>query len=279
MSHALLARLRGADPAERRAACEAAARDPSPGPLLPALGRALGDADRAVARAAFHSLVELGRSHREADRVLDEALRSDSPVRRVRAALAWAELAPPTPKLLPALVEGFSSPQGDLRWSAARVLVDAGRLHAEVFRLLLGLTRRENAAPARRMALFCLRELAPERPEAAQALLAASRDDDLALRRGALAAMAALDDPPPEVGARLAEVFRSDPDGPSQRLAASALGELGARAPAALPEGARAALRAARDGASDPDLSRAADRALERIRTGGSPAARRDAGP
>lgn len=277
MSHPLLARLRSPDPAERRSACAAAAADPSPGPLLPALGRALGDPDRAVARAAFASLVELGRGHREVDGILDEALRSDSPLRRVRAALAWAELAPPTPKLLPALVEGFSSPEGSLRWSAARVLVDAGRLHADVLRLLLGLARRENPAPARRMALFCLRELAPERPEAAQALLSASHEDDVALRRAALAAMAALEDPPPEVGARLAEVFRSDPDDASRRLAASALGELGARTPESLPDNVGAALQAARDGASDAELRRAAARALERIDSGGAPAAQREA--
>ena len=81
------------------------------------------------------------------------------------------------------------------------------------------------------MALAGLRELAPGEPEIARTLLAATRDADLGVRRAAVTALAALDEPPAAVLERLiARVVASDPDAASRRLAVVALGEIG-RAP------------------------------------------------
>lgn len=134
------------------------------------------------------------------------------------AALALARLEPPDPGLLPALVDGLGAREGDVRWSAARVLVDMGRLHPQLVGVLIGLVRSAEDPAARRMAAFALRELAPDHPETARALLAATGDDDPHVRRAAVTALAGLLDPPPEVGARL-DALRADPDPTLARLA------------------------------------------------------------
>lgn len=105
-----------------------------------------------------------------------------------------------------------------MRWSAARVLVDMGRLHPQLVGVLIGLVRSAEDPAARRMAAFALRELAPDHPETARALLAATGDDDPHVRRAAVTALAGLLDPPPEVGARL-DALRADPDPTLARLA------------------------------------------------------------
>ena len=268
VTHPLAARLASADPAERRAACAAAPDDPSAVLLADVLAAALGDPAKAVARAASDALVAIGRRAGGVEEALRRALRSDDPARRFGAAFTAARLDPPGPRLLPVLVEALASADGDVRWTAARLLVEAGRVHGEVLPLLVGLARAGESPVVRRMATFALRELAPDRVEAAEVLLVAARDTDLHVRRAATTAMASLQGPPRSVGQHLLAALRSDPDATIRRLAALALGEIGAGAPAALPDGVAAELEAAARRAEDADLRRAAERALARLRAG-----------
>ncbi len=271
MTAPLAERLRHADPAERRAACRAAPADPAAALHLEALVAALGDPDPGVAEAASRALAELGRGVKEVAPLLRAALRGHEPRRRIRSALTLAQLEPPHPGLLPALVEGLSAAEGPVRWAAARLLTDTGRLHGEVLPLLLALLGGPAPRDARRMAAFCLRELAPDRPEAARVLLAATRDEDAGLRRAALTALAALEGPPPEVVERLVEALDGDPDAAARRVAAAALGEAGAQRPELVSPGARARLRAAAEPSQDPELQRAARQALARLEPDAGP--------
>lgn len=231
MSHPLLAQLASADGGARAAACHAIAADPAGALLVEPLVAALGDPERPVAKAAVEALVALARASEGVVPLLRAALRrgahaAPAPVadasRRVHAALALARLEPPEPGLLPALAEGLGVRDGDVRWSAARVLVDMGRLHPQIVGVLVGLVRSADDAAARRMAAFALRELAPDHPETVRALLEATGDDDRNVRRAAVTALAGLLDPPPAVAARLA-ALREDPDPTLARLAARAL--------------------------------------------------------
>jgi HEAT repeat protein len=115
------------------------------------------------------------------------------------------------------------------------------------------------------MAAFCLRELAPDRPEAASVLVAATHDPDLHVRRAALSALAGLLDPPAQVWERLLEVLNKEEDPAAKRIAAVALGELGAGDLRSIPDRAREGLRALAGEASETDLRRAAERALARL--------------
>jgi len=221
------ARLASPDPAERAAACRALPHDPAAALHLDALLAALDDADATVGRAARDALVAISRDG-SGDAVvpmLRSVSRGTAPRARIHAALALARLEPPAPALLPALVAAFDAADADLRWTAARVLVDMGRLHGEIVRVLLGLVR--DAKPgARRMAVFCLRELAPDSGAAALALVDASRDADAAVRRAAITAMAGLLAPPQDVLERLGEAAR-EADPIAAELARLALARLG----------------------------------------------------
>jgi HEAT repeat protein len=224
----LAERLASADPEQRAAAAREAAADPAASLYLEPLARALADADKRVARAASDTLAAMARREPRVLEGVRAALRAAPPGRRFFAALTCARLEPPGPRLLPGLVEGLAHPDGDVRWSAARLLVETGRLHGEVLGLLLGLVGRGGEPEARRMAAYALRALAPDLPEAAGALVAASRDADTHVRRAAFTAMAALVDPPAAVRARLAEAGASDPDAAARRLAERALALLAA---------------------------------------------------
>jgi HEAT repeat protein len=273
VSHPILAQLASADPAARRAACLAAASDPAATLLTEALCNALGDPVKAVSRAASDALVAIGHRHGDVDPGLRAALHGSDPARRFGAAFTLARIAPPGPRLLPALVEALASPDGDVRWAATRLLVEAGRVHGEVLPLLTGLARGAESASVRRMATFALRELAPDRREAADVLLEAAADRDLQVRRAALSAMGSLSRPPPRVAQRLLHVLAQDVDAASRRLAALALGELGAADASSVPADTRAQLEnIAASPAADVDLRRAAERALARLSAGATPA-------
>lgn len=262
---ALLERLASADPDERRRACLAAVESPSAIFLADALAKALGDPEKAVARAASDALVEIATRIGGVESAIREALHSDVPSRRWGAALTAARIEPPGPRLLPSLVEALASADGDVRWATARRIVEIGRLHGEVLPLLLAMVRSAEPAVQRRMATFALRELAPDRIEAAEALLAATRDTDLQVRRAAFTAMASLVAPPPRVAARLLEALREEDDAGSRRLAALSLGEIGRANPRAISPEAIRQLRDDEQRCQDPDLRRAIRRALGRI--------------
>ena len=268
MTHPVLERLASADPAQRRAACLDAAQDPAGTLLADALGEALGDPVKAVVRAASDALVEIARRAGGVEGALRSALHSDLPGRRWGAAFTQARLEPPSPRLLPALVEALGSSDGDVRWAAARLIVETGRLHGEVLPLLVGLVRGGESPVLRRMATFALRELAPDRPESARVLLEATRDFDLHVRRAAYTAMASLLAPPPDVAHRLLEALRADVDAATRRLAALALGEIGAAAPETVPAETTRCLEDAGRACEDPDLRRAIQRALSRLAEG-----------
>ena len=226
MTHPLVAQLETGDVAARREACNAIVRDASAVLLLEPLRDALADPDPGVRRAAGNALVQLGRNESEVDTLLLAALRSGGTESRFEAAHALAELAPPSPKLLPALIEALGHERRETAWEAARILVDAGRLHAEVAPIVIGLVRAGPSTAVRSMAIACLRELAPEHPEARVALLEASRDDEGSLRRAAFTALPAVEayaEANGEVEARCREAAASDRDPTVRTLAERAL--------------------------------------------------------
>jgi HEAT repeat protein len=229
VTHPLVARLRDGDPAARRQACAQAARDPSAVLLVDALCDALGDPERAVARAASDALAAIGARDPGVAPRLSAALRGERSAARCRAALTLARLEPPKPRLMPALIEGLGHADRELRWSSARALVELGRLSPEVLPVLLHFAAEGEHPAARRMAVVALRELAPDRPETTRALLAASRCADLEVRRAALPALAAVMEHTGDAAARLREAAASDEDAACRRLAAAALDALSAR--------------------------------------------------
>jgi len=252
VSHPLIERLRSPRPDERVAACRDAVEDPSALFLIDALGEALGDPVEAVALAASDALARLARSVDGVEAVVHRALRSDAQSQRWHAALTSARLEPPTARLLPAIVEALAHGEADVRWMAARLLVDAGRVLPEVVPLAIGLVTGAESAEARRMATHCVRELAPERAESERALLVGSRDPERSVRCAALTALAGLSDPSSKVFDRLAEVAADPRDAAMRRLAVHALAALARAHRDSLTTASVAGLQKIASG--DPDL-------------------------
>lgn len=265
MSHPIAERLQSPVPDERASACRDAVEDPSAVVLIDALGEALGDPVAAVAVAASDALARLAREVEGVAAVVHRALRSPDASRRWHAVLTSTRIEPPSPRLLAPIVEALASRESEVRWMAARLLVDAGRSVPEVLPLATGLVTGGESAEVRRMATHCVRELGPERPESARALIEGTRDPDPRVRRAALTALAALTDPPPEVFDRLAEVLTRSSDGVNRVIAAHSLRALAREHIGALPGGSIAALRQLAETDPDPDLRSLAERTLAEL--------------
>jgi len=264
VSHPLLERLAQDDPQERARACRDAAGDPAAVLFSEALAGALTDPVPAVAAAAAGALTQLA-EHHDVKPALIAALHGDEARGRCEAALVLARLEPPSLRLLPALAEGLALPDRKQRWRAARLLVKCGRLHGEVLPLLLGLSRGDERARVRRMSRHALRELAPDDPEVAQALLEGTRDADVLARRAAYAALAALLDPPRGVVETLVGALADESDAASRRIVTVVLAQLAPLHAGDLRTAVTEALRRARAGSSDPELQRCAERALQQL--------------
>jgi HEAT repeat protein len=228
----LLARLASSDRADRRRACDEA---------LERIAREPGLRD-----------------------ALREALQTGSASARFAVAFVLFHAERPTLRLLPALLDALEQADGDVRWQATQMLATLGRLHGEVLPVLLAEARGAAAPLRRRMALYALRELAPEREETAAVLLDALDDGDGHVRRAALSCFAKLSDPPRALADRaLALAGGADPDPRMARIATVILPDLVRH---------HAELRAETDmlldaleHAADPSLARAAQAARLRL--------------
>lgn len=256
MTHPVVAALRSGAAATRRQACETAADDPSAVLLVDALVDALGDDDPGVARTASHALQRIGREHDAVLPALRSALRGESARQRLEAAWTWARLEPPPIKLLPAVVSSLDELAGDARWRAARLLVELGRLHAEIGPVLHDLACARHTPRVRRIGLAVLRDLDPHGEATRRAHLEASRAEDAGLQRLALTGLAGLGPATEETWSRLCEVVAEHPDPACRRVAATAIGALGEAPPAV-----RSTLRQAADSDADSGVRSAAARA------------------
>ncbi len=264
----VMERLRSTSATQRMTACRQMAEMTPTSETIAAFAQALGDTEKCVVRTAVDALAKFASQNNETRTVLHRLLRSPHAAPRWGAVCALLQLEPPTPRMLPILVETLASVDGDLRWAAARHLVEAGRLHPEVQPLLLGLARDPHSAILRRMALYCLRDLSPDDSKTAQVMLEASYDTDLRVRRAAFTAMAPLLDPDPKLLERLLCVAEADSDPGCRRIAPITLSEIARRNPharnAAEWQAVWTRLRALAETTSDASLAKALHIALDR---------------
>ena len=175
------------------------------------------------------------------------------------AAYALARAGDPPEAVLPVLLEAMAATDGDLRWAAARIAVDQVRSPALPSALLAAAA--DDRPELRKMAVYCLRDLAMRSPECEARFRTALRDEAAGVRLAGMSALARLGIDPATTAAALLPLLHDAEPG-VQRAAAATIGRLGCRT----PEVAAALERAA--GAEDGFLARAAARALEILRAG-----------
>lgn len=224
----------------------------------------LASADRAEQRRACDEAALRLRDEPGLRDALRERLRDPRPLARFAAVFVLFHAERPTLRLLPALLDSLELADGDARWQATQMLAALGRLHGEVLPVLLAEARGAASPSRRRMALYALRELAPERDETAAIFLAALEDGDGHVRRAALSCFAKLSDPPRALAERALELARGgDPDPRMARIAAVILPDLIRFHPELRADAAM--LLDSLERASDPSLARAAVAARQRL--------------
>jgi HEAT repeat protein len=223
----------------------------------------LGSSDRATQRVACERATALLRQKPEFRETLHGWLLQSNPRLRFAAAYVLFRAGRATLRLLPALLDSLELDDGDLRWTAAHMLATLGRMQAEVCPVLLHECRNAASPRRRRMAVYALRELAPERAETQQAFLGALGDSDSMVRRASLSSLAKLTAPGRSCLERVLEIARSDPDARMQSIAAVVLPDLVSQHPATRDEVAAELQRLANT--DDLSLVRSARAALQRL--------------
>jgi HEAT repeat protein len=161
---------------------------------------------------------------------------------------------------MPNLIEALSTNDGDVRWAAAELVVRLGKEHREaVSHQLIALARGVDPN-ARKMALYCLRDVGGPREELLAVAEACCADHHSIVKMAALSLLTRIGDAG-ERGTNLAiHLMQNDPDAGVRRCAAVALGHLGNHSALVTD----ALVRAAKiDG--DVSMQRAANGALTRL--------------
>ena len=259
MSEERLRALASADARVRLAALEELAAEDGPlaAPLALAVVECLGSGSKALQRRATDVLRHADEAARPpVIAALRTALAAPDASRRWGAAYALGRLEVLDPALVPPLLEALGDRDGDRRWAAAEIMVGCGARHPGAVVPALRAALHAPLPELRKMALYVLRDLGRHGVALADfvdALLAATRDDDAAVRLAALAVLVRLERPPSAACDAALRLATADPTPGVRRAAMSALGVLGRGVPAA-----QAALDAAL-ASDDVSMRRAAE--------------------
>jgi HEAT repeat protein len=249
--------LRG-EPAERLAAMTAllASGRPATAAEREALLANLDDAGKRVQRAAAETLTGLVDRNPEIAGRLAALLSAASERQRWGAVYALSRLGPLPLDALDTLIDVIGCDDGDRRWAAAELLLRMAVDHASPVIPRLLAAARQGVAEARKMALYCLRDLGVR--EACAVAEEALRHEDLGVRLAALSAVSRLTDDRAGSARGVARLI-DDPDARMRRAAAATLGTLGVTTPDVV-DALRRALAS-----DDASLRRAATQALARL--------------
>ena len=228
---------------------------------LAALALCLGAPSKSVQRRAADAFAALAPRDERVPRILRTVLSGNDLRARWTAAYTLARLGgEQAHHAADGLFAALANDDGDVRWAASGLIVQLGeeRREAVVTRLI---ELAHDASPvARRMALYCLRDLRARGPMVLDAIKSASRAESPHLRLAALAALARFAEQRVEASEIAARCLDADIDPGVRRAAAATLGILGSPSPRVIDALTRAALTA-----NDESLTRAARSALERI--------------
>jgi HEAT repeat protein len=252
------------DPEARIAAILQIARNPraqlSDGALA-ALLQCLGATHKAVQRRAVDALAAIAERDTRVLPALRAALGGNDQRTRWAAAYALGLIGDALDLTAQkTLLEALSNPDGDVRWAAAELVVRLGHESPDEIRLALIELGGHPDHHARKMALYCLRDLKFADPQVRTMVENASRSAEPTVRLAALSLLANLSDADDEAIAIAMRCLESDPTAGVRRAAASALGHLGRRSNRARDALARAAAQA-----HDASLRKAARQALQRM--------------
>ncbi|MDO8434415.1 MAG: HEAT repeat domain-containing protein [Candidatus Binatus sp.] len=159
-----------------------------------------------------------------------------------------------------ALCEALGDDDGDIRWAASVLVVQLGRAYRDEVRARMISLAADGNPNARKMALYCIRDLGIAGADVLALLERAARDANVHIRLAALSVLAKIDDSSGDAAGIALKSLESDPDAGVRRAAAVAIGHVRSSTSRTLP-----ALRIAAASETDPALARAAQGALNRL--------------
>ena len=262
----LVNELRASDPGSRLGAIDmilSAPTEPLSDDVLDALIGCVGAAQKTIQRRAIDALGAVSESGdaRVVER-LRKTIRGDDRRLRWGSAYALGQIGATafTMDVADALCEALSDDDGDIRWAATNLMVRLGRenlaeIGARLLKLVVGDDRN-----ARKMALYCIRDLELAGPELLAVVETAVHDPDVHVRLAGLSVLSRIRDTSGQAIKVLFECMKSDADAGVRRAAASALGNIHNATADAM-----AALESAAIDTADESLARAARGALDRL--------------
>jgi HEAT repeat protein len=229
---------------------------------IEAITRCLSAESKTVRRRAADALVAAARRDPSLVAAIRPNLKSCDPRIRFGTAYALGTIgsAAFTIDTAEPLHEALGNPDGDVRWAAAELIVQLGRRYpSQIGAELLALARTGNPA-ARKMSIYCIRDLGLADDKILDTATAAARDDDVHVRLAALALLAETFAQQEAAATLMLERLDTDRDPGVRRAAAIALSGTRCRSARVVE-----ALQQAASQAWDDSLARAARAALERL--------------
>ena len=227
------------------------------------LVRELGDAHKTVQRRAIDELVAIAASgNSDVIEKLRESIASADPRVRWAAVYALGQIGAGAFAMdsAEALCEAMADDDGDIRWAATNLMVQLGRENLVEISTRLLMLAAGGDRNARKMALYCIRDLEIAGAELIAVVERSVHDSDVHVRLAALSVLSRLRDASGQAARIMLECMKSDTDAGVRRAAASALGNI-----QTATADATAALASAAEDSADESLARAARGALDRL--------------
>jgi HEAT repeat protein len=223
------------------------------------IAKLIGDLDhpdKPTIRAAVDALISLATGSPAFQQVLHQRLTQSGHRNYWPVAYVIGHLPYPSAVAIQKLIEALDHREPDIRWAIALLLVRIAKTDGNLINLLVDLCG-TGTANQRRMALYCIRDLALSDAVSLSALLKALRDNDPTVRVSAAICLKLRPDLDDAGKATLLEVYLKDRELKVRNTAAIALASLGSPAPEFL-----LALRKASESEND-QVRKAALAALE----------------
>jgi len=193
---------------------------------LAALIADLDHPDKPTIRAAVDQLIELARESAQVRTALD--LRLDEPGHRNYWPVAYilGHLPQPSGTAIRNLLDTLDHREPDIRWACSLLLAKIAQSEAAVIELLIDLCR-NGTANQKRMAIYCLRDLALNDSASLQALLSSLADSDATVRVAAATSLKNRTEDTDRVRDALLQSYLIDADIKVRNAAAVTLAHIG----------------------------------------------------
>lgn len=193
---------------------------------LAALIADLDHPDKPTVRAAVDQLIELARESVKVRTALD--LRLDESGHRSYWPVAYilGHLPQPSGAAIQKLLDTLDHREPDLRWACSLLLAKIAQRETAVIELLIELCR-SGTANQKRMAIYCLRDLALNDPASLQAIIESLTDSDATVRVAAVTSLKNRADDTDRVRAALLQSYLMDADIKVRNAAAVTLANIG----------------------------------------------------